>query len=139
MSKVRDVMTPGCECVSEHDSVVAAARKMAELNIGAMPICGDDNRLKGMLTDRDIVVQVVGAGQDPKTTEVGRFASQSVSVIHADDEIETALGLMADRQIRRLPVIDEDKNLVGIVSQADMAANVDHRQTGELVESISAS
>jgi CBS domain-containing protein len=129
-------MTPNAECVGENETVLDAARKLADLDVGAMPICGEDNRLKGMLTDRDIVVKVVAQGKDPSTTRAGELGQGKPVTIGADDSIEEALHTMAEHQVRRLPVID-GHDLVGIVSQADIARNLDEKKTGELVEAIS--
>jgi CBS domain-containing protein len=133
----RDVMTAGAECVGENDTLVAAARKLAELDVGAMPICGEDNRLKGMLTDRDIVVKAVAQGKDPSSTTVGEFAQGKPVTIGADDSVDEALHTMTEHKVRRLPVID-GHDLVGIVSQADLARNIDETKVGDLVEAISA-
>ncbi|HEX6021308.1 MAG TPA: CBS domain-containing protein [Solirubrobacter sp.] len=130
-------MTAGAECIGENDTVADAARRLAELNIGAMPICGEDNRLKGMLTDRDIVVKVVAQGKDVNSTRAGELGEGKPVTIGADDSVEEALRTMAEHQVRRLPVIDGHE-LVGIVSQADVARNVDEEKVGDLVEAISA-
>ena len=132
----RDVMTEGAECVSEHDTVTTAAQRMASLDVGALPICGDDDRLKGMVTDRDIVLQVVAEGQDPKQVTVGSLARGEVVTIGADDPLEEAQRTMEEHQVRRLPVIDGHR-LVGIISQGDLAKALPDDQTGQLVESIS--
>ena|SRR5215217_576069 len=134
----RDVMTRNAECVGENETVLDAARKLAQLEVGAMPICGEDDRLKGMLTDRDIVVKVLAQGRDPGQTRAGELGQGKPITIGADDSIEEALHTMAEHRIRRLPVIDGHQ-LVGIVSQADIARNLDEEKTGELVEAISAS
>jgi CBS domain-containing protein len=133
----REVMTPDCECVGEKETVLDAAKKLKELNVGSMPICGEDNRLKGMLTDRDIVVKVLAEGRDPTSTTAGELGEGKPVTIGADDSIEEALKTMAEHKVRRLPVID-GHDLVGIVAQADIARNVDEDQVGDLVESISA-
>jgi CBS domain-containing protein len=133
----REIMTGGVECAQAQETVVDAARKMADLNVGALPICGDDNRLKGMITDRDIAVKVVAQGQDPTSVKVIDLADQDeVVTIGADDSIDEALATMAKYQVRRLPVID-GHDLVGMVSQADIARNLDDDKTGDLVEAIS--
>ena len=133
----RDVMTGGAECIGENDTIADAAKRLAELDVGAMPICGEDNRLKGMLTDRDIVVKVLAQGKDPSSTKCGELATQDeVVTIGADDSIEEALRTMSEHQVRRLPVID-GRELVGIVSQADIARNYDENKVGDLVEAIS--
>ena len=137
MSKTaRDVMTGGTECIGENDTVTDAAKKMAELDIGAMPICGEDNRLKGMLTDRDIAVKVLAQDKDPGSTKAGELGDGKPVTIGADDSIQEALKTMKEHQVRRLPVID-GHDLVGIVSQGDLAKNWDEEDIGELVEAIS--
>jgi CBS domain-containing protein len=135
----RDVMTGGAECVQEDQTVLDAAKRLAELDVGAMPICGTDKRLKGMLTDRDIVVKVLAKGKDPasvKAGELGQGDSETVT-IGADDSIDEALRTMKDNAVRRLPVIDGTE-CIGIVSQADLAKEIDESKVGELVEAISA-
>lgn len=135
----RDVMTKGAECVQEDQSVLDAARRLAELDVGAMPICGTDNRLKGMLTDRDIVVKVVAQGKDPasvKAGELGQGDGQTVT-IGADDSIDEALRTMKEHAVRRLPVID-GTDCIGIITQADLAKEIDEDKVGDLVGAISA-
>src|SRR3954470_24345804 len=133
----RDVMTGGVECIGEDDSVLDAAKRLAELNVGAMPICGNDNRLKGMITDRDIVTKVVAQGKAPASTKAGERGRGKPVTIGADDSVDEALHTMAEHKVRRLPVID-GHDLIGIVSQADLARNVDEEKVGDLVEAISA-
>ncbi len=132
----RDVMTSDCECIGEKETVQDAAKKLKELDVGSMPICGEDDRLKGMLTDRDIVVKVIAEGQDPAATTAGQLGEGKPVTIGADDSIDEALRTMAEHKVRRLPVIDGHQ-LVGIVAQADIARNVEEHQVGDLVESIS--
>jgi len=132
----REIMSDDCTCIGENDTVADAAKKLAELNVGAMPICGEDNRLKGMLTDRDIAVKVVAQGKDPSTTTAGELGDGKPVTIGADDSVDEALRTMSEHQVRRLPVID-GHDLVGIVSQADVARNLDEEKVGDLVEAIS--
>ena len=132
----RDIMTGGVECVGENETVLDAAKKLKDLNVGAMPICGQDNRLKGMLTDRDIVVKVLAEGRDPGSTKAGELGEGKPVTIGADDSIDDALRTMSTEKVRRLPVID-GHDLVGIVSQADIATNIDEEKVGDLVEAIS--
>jgi CBS domain-containing protein len=134
--KARDIMTPDAQCVGENDTVLDAAKRLAELGVGAMPICGEDDRLKGMLTDRDIVVKVLAQGKDPASTTAGELGEGKPVTIGADDSATEALRTMAEHQVRRLPVID-GHDLVGMVSQADVARNLDEDDVGELVEAIS--
>src|SRR3954469_7095334 len=128
-------MTPGAECVGEKESLVDAARKMRELDVGALPICGNDNRLKGMLTDRDIVVGCLAEGGDPTTTMAGSFGGEEVVTIGADDSVEEALQVMKDNEVRRLPVID-GHDLVGMISLRDIAQNLSKDRLGDLVDAI---
>jgi CBS domain-containing protein len=132
----RDVMSADCECIGENESVLDAARKMAELDVGALPICGEDDRLKGMVTDRDVVVKVLAKGKDPGSTTAGQLGEGKPVTIGADDSIEDAIETMKEHRVRRLPVIDGQR-LVGIVSQGDLAKHADEEQVGELVEVIS--
>jgi CBS domain-containing protein len=136
-STAREVMTGGAECVGENESILDAAKKMAELDVGALPICGEDNRLKGMLTDRDIVVEVLALGKDPSATRAGELGGEEVVTIGADDSVDLALQTMKDHKVRRLPVID-GHDLIGIVSQGDLAQKIDESKVGDLVEVISA-
>ena len=134
----QEIMTEGCECIGEGQTVLEAAQKLASLNVGALPICGDDDRLKGMVTDRDIVVKVLAKGKDPSATKAGDLGSGTpvwVSTTASESEV---LGKMREHDVRRLPVIDEDKRLAGIISQADIATNLSEKKTGEVVEAISA-
>jgi CBS domain-containing protein len=133
----RDVMTPEAKCVGEDDSILDAAKQMSALGVGALPICGRDDRLKGMLTDRDIVVKVLAQGRDPASTPAGELGEGKPVTIGADDSVAEALETMKAHAVRRLPVIDGHE-LVGIVSQGDLARNVDEDEVGELVEAISA-
>ena len=134
--KARDIMTRSPECVGENDSIIDASKKLQKLDIGAMPICGEDNRLKGMLTDRDIVIKVLAEGRDPSSTTAGELAQGKPVTIGADDSIDEAIRTMAEYKVRRLPVID-GHDLIGIISQADVANNVDEEQVGKLVDIIS--
>ncbi len=133
----RDIMTPDCQCIGESESVLEAAKKMSSLGVGALPICGDDDRLKGMLTDRDIVIKVLAEGRDPGSTTAGELGEGKPVTVGADDSVSEALRTMKDHAVRRLPVIDGHE-LVGILSQGDLAKSIDEEQVGELVEAISA-
>ena len=94
----REVMTGGAECIGENDTLLDAAKRLAELDVGAMPICGDDDRLKGMLTDRDIVVKALAQGKDPGSTRAGELAEGKPVTIGADDSVEEALHTMAEHK-----------------------------------------
>ncbi|WP_020390778.1 CBS domain-containing protein [Kribbella catacumbae] len=136
MTKARDLMTAGAECIGENETLVDAARKMRDLDVGALPICGEDQRLKGVLTDRDIVVKCLADGGDPATAHAGQFGEGKPITIGADDSIEEALAMMTKHQIRRLPVID-GHDLVGMLAQADIARAMPERATGDTVQAIS--
>ena len=137
--KARDVMSTDCTCIGENETLLEAAKRLAEMDVGALPICGEDDRLKGMLTDRDIVVKALAQGKDPGSVRAGELGAGDAKTvtIGADDSIDEALRTMIDHKVRRLPVID-GKRMVGIISQADIATNVDEERVGELVEAISA-
>lgn len=132
----REAMSPNAECIREDESILDAAKKLAQLNVGAMPICGNDERLKGMLTDRDIVVKVLAAGKDPKSTRAGELGEGKPVTIGADDSLDEALQTMTDHKVRRLPVIDGHK-LVGVLSQADLAKTMPPEKAGRLLAAIS--
>jgi CBS domain-containing protein len=126
MTLARDLMTPDPQCVGENDSLVEAARLLRDLDVGALPICGEDGRLKGMLTDRDIVVKCLAEGGDPSSTTAGSLGDGKPITIGADDDVREALRVMQDAQVRRLPVI-----------QADIARSLSSTETGETVAEIS--
>jgi CBS domain-containing protein len=136
MTTAREIMTAGAECASVNDTVTQAAQKMRDLGVGALPICGEDNRLKGMITDRDIVLKCVAEGMDTTEMKVQDYAGDEVVTIGADDSIEEALATMSRAGVRRLPVID-GHDLVGMISQADIARNLPEEKVGDLVEAIS--
>ena len=138
MPKVaRDVMTPNVDCIGENETLLDAAKMMADRGYGAMPICGEDNRLKGMLTDRDIVVKALAKGKDPASTRAGELGEGKPVTIGAGDSLEETLQTMAKYKVRRLPVID-GHDLVGILAVADVVRELgDDRAKGDLIETIS--
>ncbi|GAA4507470.1 CBS domain-containing protein [Actinoallomurus oryzae] len=139
MTTAREVMHSGCECMNINENLATVARRMAELDIGAMPVCGDDNRLKGMVTDRDIVVKAVAQGKDPAQVKAGDILDGgTVWWVDPGTDVEEVLHEMAEHRIRRLPVL-ENEELVGIISQPDLAAKLPKDKIGELVETISGS
>jgi CBS domain-containing protein len=137
MPTARDIMTGSPECAAVDDSLVDAARKLRDLDVGALPICGDDNRLAGVVTDRDIVVKCVADGTDPATVKVSVLAEGKPVTVGADDQVDEVLRTMREHGVRRLPVID-GHDLVGIVSLADVAKHLPEDKVGDLVEAISA-
>jgi len=137
MPSARDIMTPTAEWIEAGTSAADVARKLAEDNIGALPVCDGQGRLKGMVTDRDLVVKVLAQGKDPARVDVGELADQGeVVTIGADDPVEEAIDTMKKYGVRRLPVIDGHK-LVGMVSQADIARAMPDAKVGDLVGAIS--
>ena len=135
-NSVRDAMTAEPRSIGKSVSVVEAARLMREQDIGSLPIT-DDEKLVGMITDRDITMRVVAEAADPKVTAVEDVFSRDLISVEPDKDLEEALRLMARHQVRRLPVV-ENGRLVGIVAQADIALRENETKTGELVEAISA-
>ncbi|PVG81387.1 CBS domain-containing protein [Nocardioides gansuensis] len=137
MTTAREIMTPGAECIQSTDTLADAARKMRDLDVGALPICGEDNRLQGILTDRDIVVKCIAEDGDPTSTTAGELAEGKPVTIQADADLDEALAAMSQSDVRRLPVIDEDHQLVGMLSQADLAKHLPDDKVGMLVGNIS--
>ena len=136
--KVREHMTDRPRCVTPETPVVEAAKLMETEDVGALPIL-DGEQLAGMVTDRDIVIRAVAKGKDPKGMPVSEVASGELVTVHADDDLAVALQLMASHQVRRLPVVDDDNALIGIVAQADVALGAKEKAVGEMVEDISRS
>ncbi len=137
MSKlVRDAMTVNPRTVNLNDSVFDAAQIMEAEDVGSIPVVDTDNILVGMITDRDIVLRVVAAGRDPRSTAAGEGATKQVSPAYPDEPLDQALEQMAHRQVRRLPVIEDDR-VVGILAQADVVHEVKDKKAGQLLEEIS--
>lgn len=135
--ELRDIMTRDVEVVSGEASLKDAAVKMRNLDVGLIPVCAG-NRLQGMLTDRDITIRATAEGRDPNATKVTEVMSTDVAYCLEDQEIEEAVGLMEARQIRRLPIVNQEKQLVGIVSLGDIAVQVgDLDLAGETLKEIS--
>lgn len=133
---IRDVMTSEPRTIDAGQSVAYAAKMMRDEDVGLAPIVEDD-KLIGMLTDRDIAIRVVAEGRDPDEVTVGEVASRQVVTVDPQQDLDEALRIMAKHQVRRLPVVEEDGRLVGIVAQADVAREGNDKQTGALVEEIS--
>jgi CBS domain-containing protein len=131
----RDIMHPGAECISESDSLAAAARKMRDLGVGSLPICGADDRLHGIITDRDIVVKCIADGGDPAEVRAGDLAQGTLFWVDATADVNEVLREMEEHQIKRLPVI-ENHRLVGVISEADLARNLSEHRLAEFVEKV---
>lgn len=133
--KVRDAMTSNVQIASPDQSIQAAAQIMAEIDAGLVPV-GENDRLVGMLSDRDIAVRGVAAGKSPQTL-VREIMSAEVKYCFDDDDVETVCGNMAEQQVRRLPVVNRDKRLVGILSLADVATFDRGSSSGAALSGIS--
>ena len=135
MSQVRDLMTENPTTCEPSTTAVEAARVMASEDVGPVPVV-EGGRVVGIVTDRDLVVRILAEGKDPSSTTIGEIASSDLVTVQPDSELEEAERLMADSQVRRLPVVEGDR-LVGIVAQADIARALDEARTGEVVQQIS--
>ena len=133
---IRDVMTANPSSLGSSSNAIEAARLMRDEDAGIIPIVEGD-KLIGTVTDRDIAIRVVAEGKDPETTTVGEIASRELVTIDPQQDLDEALRLMARHQVRRLPVVEEDGKLVGIVAQKDIAQHATDEQTGDVVEDIS--
>jgi CBS domain-containing protein len=136
-TEVREAMTSGPAVVQASTTAAEAARTMKDENVGSLPVV-EDGRLVGMVTDRDLALRVLGEGREPGVAVSEVCASDLVTIDPAQTLAEAAR-LMADHQLRRLPVVEEDGRLVGIVAQADIARHGDDALTGEVVQKISGS
>jgi CBS domain-containing protein len=136
--RVYDIMTKGAECTRPDATLREAAGRMKDLDVGSLPVCGADDRLAGMLTDRDITVRAVAEGHDPTTWRVRDAMTPEVHYCFEDQDVAEAARLMMEKQIRRLPVLNRDRRLVGIVSLGDLAVGAgDDRLTGDTLEAVS--
>jgi CBS domain-containing protein len=134
--KVSEVMSRQVEIVSPGDSMQCAAQMMARIDAGALPV-GDGDRLVGMITDRDIAIRGVGAGRNPADTPVNELMTREVKYCFEDDEVSKVAQNMAELQVRRLPVLNRDKRLIGIISLGDIARDHEPGQTGSALHQIS--
>ena len=135
---VANVMTRGAECVRPTNSLQEAAQKMKSLDVGPLPVCGDNDRLVGMLTDRDITVRAVAEACDPRTTTVQDVMTPDVVYCFEDQDVQEAARLMKEHQVRRLVVLNRDRWLVGIISLGDLAVETgDEKMAGQTLEQVS--
>ena len=134
--QIQELMTKSPRTVRADATLVEAAKLMREEDTGVVPIVDGEN-LVGVVTDRDIAIRAVADGKDPQSTKVTDVASKDVVTVDPQQNLDEALRLMAQHQVRRLPVVEEDGRLVGIVAQADIARAGDDARTGEVVEQIS--
>ena len=136
--KIKSLMTSKVECIRPEATLEQAARRMRDLDVGPLPVCGNEDRLVGIVTDRDITIRAVAQGMDPKTMLVREVMTPSILYCFEDQDVEEAARLMKEHQIRRLVVLNRQKKLVGIISLGDLAVETgDDLMAGELVEAIS--
>lgn len=136
--KIKDVMTNPAVCVNKNDTIINAAKIMQEHNIGAIPVVDDNNNLVGIVTDRDIIIRNIARELDPKDHKVSEIMTTNVKTVTPDTYVDEALEIMSEDQVRRLPVVDESKNVIGMVSLGDVATTSDfYFETGEALSEIS--
>ena len=135
MSTARDVMHTGAECVDENETLSSAAEMMRDLHVGAVPICGADRRLHGIITDRDIVVRCVAEGFDPTTMTAREMAQGTPIWVHIDDDSDEIVRVMVESGVRRVPVL-ENHQLVGMISEADLAVHLDEGQIAQFANDL---
>jgi CBS domain-containing protein len=136
-TKINEVMTERPRAVTPQTSVREAARLMEEEDVGSLPVVEEGVRLVGIVTDRDVALRVVGGGLDPEATQVAEVASTDVVTLTPEHDLDEALGLMAHAQVRRLPIVVRENELVGMLAQADIARAGKDKSTGEVIEAIS--
>ena len=134
---VQEIMTRNVECVRPDATLQEAARKMRDLDVGPMPVCGPDGKLAGMVTDRDITVRATADGKDPKACKVRDAMTPDVVYVFEDQDTGEAVRQMRDRQIRRLLVLNRDRKLSGIVSLGDLSVDADKGQAGDVLKDVS--
>jgi CBS domain-containing protein len=140
MAKCGEVMTREPACCEPGDSILQAAQVMKNEDVGAVPVVDSqaERRLVGIITDRDIVVKVLAAGRALDGASVRDAMTQNPVTAREEDDVNRALSAMADRKVRRIPIVDENGSLRGIIAQADIATRLHHdKTTGDLVEAIS--
>lgn len=135
MTTARDVMSNDAQCIKESESILDAARRMRDLGVGSLPICGNDDKLHGMLTDRDIVIKCVAEGADCANTTAGELAQGSIYWVEADADIEDALAMMREHQVKRMPVM-ESHRLVGMISESDVTRHLDEHQISNFAQEV---
>jgi CBS domain-containing protein len=123
MATAREIMHPDAECIDENETLNTAARRMRDLHVGSLPICGAEGQLRGIVTDRDVVVRCIAENGDPRTVTAGQLARGTPVCADADADVSDVLMLMKQHAIRRLPILDDDR-LVGMISEADLATHL---------------
>jgi CBS domain-containing protein len=138
MTTARDIMHVGATCIGEHETLQHAAQQMRDLGVGSLPIRGDDDRLRGIITDRDIVTKCIAGGADPASVTAGELAQGMPVTIDSLADVADVLRAMEQHQIHRLPVI-ESQQPVGMISQADLARHLPESAIGQFIEAVCAS
>jgi CBS domain-containing protein len=142
MKKCEEVMTKDPICCLPNDMVLDAARMMRRENIGPIPVIEDEKsrKLLGIVTDRDLALKIVAEGRDPKSTKVEEVMTRNIVTCRADDSLQIAVDAMSDHQLRRIPVVDDENRILGIISQADIAIRAGQpAKTAAMVKEISQS
>ena len=140
MKKCNEVMTKKPVCCLQNDTVLKAAELMKSENVGSIPVIENEQtqKLIGIVTDRDLTLKIVAEGRDPKSMKVDAVMTHKVVTCRAEDDLQKALDAMAEHQLRRIPVVDADNKIVGIIAQADVATRIDQpEKTAEMVKEIS--
>ncbi|MFD7905052.1 CBS domain-containing protein [Kitasatospora sp. NPDC059722] len=139
MTRASDIMHPGAECIREHETLATAARIMRDRDVGALPICGENEKLLGIVTDRDIVLKCIAEGRDPSAVTAGELAEGRPMTVEADEDTEQVLRVMEQYRVRRLPVINHPEHkLVGMISEADIARGMPQARVAEFVSAVCA-
>lgn len=135
MTTAKDIMNTGATCIGEDQTLMDAARMMLDLGVGSLPICGNDKKLHGIITDRDIVIKCLAQGKDPNTCTAGELAQGHVTYVDADADLDSIVELMGREQVKRMPVIQEHQ-LVGMISESDLARHLDDERLSTFVERV---
>jgi CBS domain-containing protein len=135
MATAREIMHPDAQCIGEDETLDAAARMMRDLHVGSLPICGADGQLRGIITDRDLVIRCIAENGDPRTVTTGQIAGGTPVCADAGADVSEVLMLMGQHAIRRLPVLDHDR-LVGMISEADLATHLGEHEVAEFAGTV---
>lgn len=135
MTTAKDIMNTGATCIGEDQTLTDAARMMRDLGVGSLPICGNDKKLHGIITDRDIVIKCLAEGKDPNTCTASELAQGHITYVDADTDMDSIVELMGREQVKRMPVIHEHQ-LVGMISESDLARNLDDERLSTFVERV---
>ena len=135
MTTARDIMNAGATCIGEDQTLMQAAQMMRDMNVGSLPICGNDKKLHGIITDRDIVVKCLAEGMDPHTCTAAELAQGHLTWVDADTDMTRIVEMMGQQQVKRMPVI-EDHMLVGMIRESDLARHLDEHELSKFVERV---